>query len=344
MHGRRSVDRRASRRDGWPTPPEDGAVAGRPRSARLARGRDAMLVTVAVCTWNRARLLDQALAEMERLRIPDGVRWEVVVVDNHCTDDTPAVLARRAERLPLRAVLEPEPGIAHARTRALATAEGELLLFADDDVLVDREWLAAYVAAAAAHPDASFFGGPIEPWFANEPPAWLARNWSVFAGAFALRTDPAVALLKSREHLPFSANLALRRSAYVGRRFDPNLGRRRGVWLGGEETRLLEELVAEGRFGIWVREARVRHHITPDRQTVDYLWDFYHGKGRTRVRRGDPLPSHRRLVRTWWKARLRRWVGAPLRGEKWARALKRAATTRGILDELEASAGADAAP
>ncbi len=34
-----------------------------------------MKVTVAICTWNRADLLDQTLAEMRKLRIPVGVDW-----------------------------------------------------------------------------------------------------------------------------------------------------------------------------------------------------------------------------------------------------------------------------
>lgn len=303
-----------------------------------------MLATVAVCTWNRAPLLDQALAEMERLRVPAGTSWELLVVDNRCTDDTPTVLARRAERLPLRSVVEPEPGISHARTRALREARGELLLFADDDVLVDPGWLAAYLDAAARRPDAAFFGGPIQPWFPGEPPRWLARNLAVFAGAFALRVDPGVEVLVRREHLPFSANLALRRSAFEGRRFDPSLGRKRGDWLGGEETRFLEELVASGGVGVWVPEARVRHQISAERQTRRYLRDFYHGKGRTRVRQGDALPSPERLTRIYWKARIRSWLAAPARGERWARAFKRCATTRGVLDELRVEATRRASP
>jgi len=304
-----------------------------------------VLVTVAVCTWNRAPLLDQALAEMSGLRVPPGSDWELVVVDNGCTDDTPAVLERWSSRLPLRHVVEPEPGISHARTRALREARGELLLFADDDVRVDREWLAAYVAAAGRRPDAAFFGGPIEPWFPNTPPRWLARNFSVFAGAFALRADPATALLTRSADLPFSANLAVRRSAFAGRRFDPQLGRNRGAWLGGEELRFLEEILADGHFGVWVRDAHVRHHIPPDRQTRRYLWEFYHGEGRTRVRRGDDVPPRERLLRSYWKARARRWLLAPAHGERWARAFKRCATTRGVLDELgAASARQERAP
>ena len=40
-------------------------------------------VTVAICNWNRATLLRQTLEQMMRLRIPDGIDWELLVVNNN---------------------------------------------------------------------------------------------------------------------------------------------------------------------------------------------------------------------------------------------------------------------
>lgn len=77
-----------------------------------------MLVTVAICTWNRAALLDQTLAELGQMRIPDGVDWELLVVNNNCTDATDAVLVRDASRLPLRRLFESQPGQSRATPRS----------------------------------------------------------------------------------------------------------------------------------------------------------------------------------------------------------------------------------
>src|SRR4051812_1329005 len=103
-----------------------------------------MLVTVAICTWNRAALLDRTLARLRDLRIPPGLSWELLVVDNNCTDETSAVLARHAKHLPLRALHEPKQGHSHARNRAVAEARGDLLLWTDDDVLAHADWLAEH--------------------------------------------------------------------------------------------------------------------------------------------------------------------------------------------------------
>jgi glucosyl-dolichyl phosphate glucuronosyltransferase len=67
-----------------------------------------MFVSVAVCTWNRASLLDRTLQQMRRLQIPAGVGWELLVVNNRCTDETDAVLAAHGNVLPIRRLYEPE--------------------------------------------------------------------------------------------------------------------------------------------------------------------------------------------------------------------------------------------
>src|SRR5204862_6920845 len=134
---------------------------GRPRPRGDAvGGHPAMPVSVSVviCTWNRAGLLDQTLARMRELHVPAGLAWELLVVNNNCTDDTDAVVARHAPHLPLRVVHEPKQGHSNARNRGVAEARGELVLWTDDDVQVDPGWLAALADGAARHPGAAGFG------------------------------------------------------------------------------------------------------------------------------------------------------------------------------------------
>ena len=50
-----------------------------------------MEITVAICTWNRARLLDETLTHLAELVVPSGLEWELLVINNNCTDHTDEV-------------------------------------------------------------------------------------------------------------------------------------------------------------------------------------------------------------------------------------------------------------
>ncbi len=299
-----------------------------------------MFITVAVCTWNRAQLLDTTLREMAKLRIPEDVEWEVLVVNNNCSDDTDEVIARHAEDLPIRRLFQPEQGLSHARNCAAAAARGELILWTDDDVLVDGEWLAAYAQAAREHPEASFFGGTVNPWFSARPPQWLKRNLSIFAGAYALRQyGDEIFEIKAAKRLPYGANMAMRRSVFDTARFDPALGRSGEDLLSGEETGLFDLLLAEGHTGIWVGRARVDHYIPPERLTLRYLKGYYYGSGRSKVRRelhnhNTQLSRGSQLATKHRKQLLKSWLYSIRRNKLWARAVCRSAKLRGMRDEL----------
>ncbi len=59
-----------------------------------------MKVTVAICTWNRASLLQRTLESLEKLKIPGDVGWRLIVVNNNSTDHTVEVVESFRNRLP----------------------------------------------------------------------------------------------------------------------------------------------------------------------------------------------------------------------------------------------------
>jgi glycosyltransferase involved in cell wall biosynthesis len=69
-----------------------------------------MFVSVAICTWNRCDLLEQTLKQMTKLRVPPDVQWELLIVNNNCTDRTDAVIRAFSGRLPIRRTVERTPG------------------------------------------------------------------------------------------------------------------------------------------------------------------------------------------------------------------------------------------
>ncbi|HEY8154479.1 MAG TPA: glycosyltransferase [Myxococcota bacterium] len=295
-----------------------------------------MRVSVAVCTWNRAALLRRALESLGALEIPEGVELEILVVDNGSSDETPALLRELASALPLRALAEPEPGLARARNRAAAEARGELIAWIDDDVQVEPGWLAAYAEASLRHPEASFFGGATLPWFEQPPPAWIAESWERLADVWAIRLLPPDPAPIHRKRLPVGANFAIRTALQRRHAYDPRLGRRRGELMGGEETSVLRRLLALGERGWWVPAARVRHWIPAERLAEPHLRRIWFGQGceRALTRSGAPRPRLRllaRALRAEARYRVSRRLSEPAR---WLRDLERAQNRWG---ELSAS-------
>lgn len=239
-----------------------------------------MDVSIAICTRNRSASLARALESLCAVMVPDDVSWEVLVVDNGSSDDTPSVADRYAGRLPLRYVREPEPGIAMARNRAVDGFDGEYLVWIDDDVTIAPGWLAAYLDGFRRWPDAAVFGGPIVPVLEGDPPLWLRENLDVVSGAYAARTEVDEAPIDPDAKLPLGANFAIRGREQRRHRFDAKLGRTPDrPHRIGEETGVLLDVFEAGAKGRWLPRASVDHHVPPARQTRRYLWHYFFGAG-----------------------------------------------------------------
>ncbi len=297
-----------------------------------------MQITVAICTWNRAKLLDQTLAEMCKLTLPPGLEWELLVVNNNCTDETDAVLGRYVGRLPIRRLFEPKQGKSHGLNRAVASAQGELILWTDDDVLVHSDWLSEYASGATYWPEASFFGGPIKPKFEGSPPQWFQRVWPAVSVVYATRDFGDEPVLLSGDRIPFGANLAIRTSAQLRYTYDPTLGHTKTRLYGNEETTLIERMLADGLIGRWVPRAEVLHYIPKERQTTRHLRRRFFAQGVVNARRekadysvklfGKPRWLVRRALETELRYRWRRLVRPP---EVWIKDLELSSATWGFL-------------
>jgi glucosyl-dolichyl phosphate glucuronosyltransferase len=287
-------------------------------------------------------------AGMADLAVPDDVTWELVVVNNRCTDATDEVIASFADRLPIRRAWEPEPGLSNARNRAVAEAAGAYIVFTDDDVHVDQDWLAAYARAFRRWPDADVFGGPIVPLFEDGPPEWIPRVMDRVGAVFGQQSfgDAPVQLTpECVDGGPYGGNMAMRTKTLRGRPFDRALGVRAGRYSIGEETDWIRAVLRTGSTGWWTPEPRVQHCVPPSAQTLDHVRRWMVGCGRyiasvpgldPTLSQDRPLGLYARFLRYEVRFRLRRFFAPP---EAWIRDMTRASQTWGrILERRERGA------
>lgn len=252
-----------------------------------------MDITVIICTWNRCESLRRTLTQFAEVIAPEGCHWEILVVNNNCTDDTDSVVRSFSDRLPIRSVLEPQQGLSVARNRGVKETDAELLLWTDDDVLVGRQWLAEYWKAIVQFPNAAFFGGPIRPAFLGTPPKWLKEGWRTVQGAYAVREHGNEPFLIDERTLPYGANFAVRREVQQQFLYDTHLGRKASELLSGEEAKVMSDMLRAGHQGRWLPDAEVHHLIEADRQTLRYLRRYYYANGvlQRRLEEADnPVP------------------------------------------------------
>ena len=112
---------------------------------------DTPAVSVVIPTYNRRAQLAQALDGLAKQDPVDG-GFEVIVVSDGSTDGTDEFLGSTSLPLPVQAIRQPNAGPAAARNRGIDTAEGELVVFIDDDVVPEPGFLAAHLARHD-HPD-----------------------------------------------------------------------------------------------------------------------------------------------------------------------------------------------
>lgn len=241
-----------------------------------------MSLTVAICTWNRAALLRRTLESLTVQRNLDDTPWELLVVNNNCTDETDDVISAFKLRLPLRGLHEANPGLSNARNKAVAEATGDYIVWTDDDVVVRPEWLSAYAMAFRAWPDHAVFGGPIHPDFEGKPPNWLLSVWPRVQGAYAIRDLDAaskeLAIVPGKE--PFGANFAVRSDLQRAHPYDARLGKSPDhPSLGGEEAKVIRAILGAGHHGRWVPDAVVNHWVPRTRQTTRHIRDYWRGYG-----------------------------------------------------------------
>jgi glycosyltransferase involved in cell wall biosynthesis len=186
-------------------------------------------ISVVICTFNRAPLLEDAIVSLYE-QTCDPALFEVLVVDNNSTDDTAERCERLMSRYPtLRMVKETRTGLSHARNRGLEEARGCYIGYLDDDAKVPPHWIqqADRIIRELA-PLA--FGGPYVPYYNSPKPFW-------YKDAYGSR-EPAESTRWLQENESLTGNnMFFRRDVLeeLGG-FDPRLGMTGYQVEYGEET------------------------------------------------------------------------------------------------------------
>jgi glycosyltransferase involved in cell wall biosynthesis len=170
-----------------------------------------MKLSVIICTHNpRPDYLSRTLGGLRVQTLP-MTEWELLVIDN-ASQRAPSDFANLTWHPNARHVREEILGLTPARLRGIQEAQAELLVFVDDDSILEPSYLEMATDIGKSRPDLGCWGaGWIEPEYEKPPPDWI----NIYDGALAIRRldrDLWANIPTSNHSLPYGVGMCLRRT------------------------------------------------------------------------------------------------------------------------------------
>jgi glycosyltransferase involved in cell wall biosynthesis len=221
-------------------------------------------LTVAVCSRDGAARLPECLEALVGLDYPSD-RLDLLLVDNAPKDESVRMLLRRSPSI--RYMVEPRPGLNHARNRAIIESSSHVIAFTDDDVSVDPGWASAIGRLFASDPTIDAVTGLVVADEIDVEPQRLFEDYGGFSRGFERRyfkVDSVSGERAARHHggsgrFGTGANMAFRRSLFdrIGM-FDPALDVGTPTNGGGDLEMFFRVLKERGTL-VYEPSAVVRH-------------------------------------------------------------------------------------
>ena len=280
-----------------------------PGTAPCAAAREDLLtraptVSVVVVTRGRPQRVLKTVRSITGCRYPKD-RYDVIVVDTPEDGEPPLGFepGQLDEDVSLRVVVEPRPGISRARNTGLREATGELVVFADDDVDVDPDWLATLIAAFELGERVDAVSGPTLPGSLETPTERWFEGFGGLQRGFETRVYSLADPPPDQPLFPFTPgalgsgrSMAFRRDRL--RRlggFDPALGPPTPT-LAGEDIEALLRVVLSGSEVVHEPAALVWHaHPREYRTLRRRMWGYGLGLSACLTK---SLAEHPRLLPT----------------------------------------------
>ncbi len=241
-----------------------------------------MDISIVLATFKRPEILHRTLGSFQSMK-NGNLKWDVLVVDNAGDPETKSVVEAYRDALPIEYLVEAAPGKNRALNRAVSDVQAELVVFTDDDVICEPDWLIRLWDGAGRWPRHLVFGGRVLPfWPRGFTPHDLGNPYLV--GAYAV-ADWDIPEGEYEPEKVFGPNMAVRKRIFdEGWRFDVTVGPSQdGNYIMGSETEFARRLDEAGHHPVYLPEALVHHQIRPGQMDFKWLKKRAYKAGRSSV-------------------------------------------------------------
>ncbi|MCL2246816.1 MAG: glycosyltransferase [Lentimicrobiaceae bacterium] len=235
-------------------------------------------ISVIICTYNRDKYIYQALQCLAQ-NVFSTEFYEIILINNNSTDQTEAqcqTFQQEYSHVTFRYFIETNQGLSHARNRGIVEAQGDILVFLDDDSFVKPDYLQNLDHYQKEYPDMAAFGGEISPLFeTGTTPAWISK-WN-YSWVSAINLGDDVTLF-TKNRYPIGANMGFKKEYFEKHGvFNTVLGRSKKNMMAGEEKDIFNRADKQTEKIYYLPLLKVKHVIPENRTTTAYIKKL--GKG-----------------------------------------------------------------
>lgn len=241
------------------------------------------IISVIISTYNRASLLKEAILSLLNQDYPKEL-YEIIVVDNNCTDMTSDTVKRINESYKCRIVYlkEHRQGLSFARNTGARHAQGDVLAFIDDDAEADTSWISSIMEIYKYYTDSACVGGKTMPVYEGRKPEWPESGyWEGFYGKVDFGEQ--VKQLCYPDCI-LGMNFSVKKQVFFEMGgFNTNLGRNNKTLISHEEIYFCNKIYRKGGKIIYTPNALVYHKISKDRINFSFLYKRFYWQGISEV-------------------------------------------------------------
>lgn len=253
-----------------------------------------MKFTIAICTYNRAKIIEKSLDAALNQSMASRF-YEILVVDNNSTDNTKQIVKKyMLENSNLRLVSEPIQGLSHARNRAYKEARNKIIVYVDDDAVLGPDYLMCLENLFNEEKKVGAVGGPVSVGWLEPVPSWYEPGLDIWYNYLNLSL---VRRVIKYPKIFYGTNMAFFVSVLKQvNGFSPNLGRTKENLADSEEAEIILRIEKLGLKIFYDPELCVIHYITKDRLDKGYLRKKAQEHGRSQCIAEKMHPGHGGLI------------------------------------------------
>lgn len=231
-----------------------------------------MNISVIICCYNSEFKIQTVLEHLNNQNT--DLYWEVVLVDNNCTDNTVEVASNiwksYGSNIPLRVLIENKPGLSYARKSGVLSSLGEILIFCDDDNWLTEDYLEIAYNVMFNNPKIGACCGENYVATKGELPAWFED----YKGWYACGRPSGVSDLDGKIVSAWGAGMVIRSGllkqlysnsivSLISDRIGNNLSSS-----GDDEMCFWIKMCGYDIY--YVSGLKLVHYMPPNRLTIDY--------------------------------------------------------------------------